>query len=99
MMHARTERLSLLLAEQAARTFEALNFTLRGFEPLLESSPANAGDQEIEALLRRRVQELSFVRDISIFTQDGQLRLSSSAANDHERLDRDLAVRLLADPT
>ena len=45
-----TSRYSLLLAEQATRTFEAVDFTLRGIEPLLERDIA-PHDLTVQALL------------------------------------------------
>jgi hypothetical protein len=61
---ARTARLSMLLAERTARTFEAVDFTLRGFEPLLDPALNAPEDENVNALLQHRVNELSFVRSI-----------------------------------
>ena len=93
---ARTARLSLLLAEQTARTFEAVDFTLRGFEPLLDPPLGAQGFANMDALLARRVRELSFVRSIRIL-ENGELWLSSTDANDYVEADRDLASRLIGD--
>ncbi len=72
----RTSRLSFLLSEQAARTFEAVDFTLRGFEPLLADGPLDPSPQ-LGELLRRRASELSFVQTIRVLDLQGRVILSS----------------------
>jgi two-component system NtrC family sensor kinase len=67
-----TKRLSLLLAEQATRTFEAVDFTLRGLEPLLDDKEVPPHDQTIEALLRKRSSELGFVEGIRVLDSQGE---------------------------
>ena len=75
----RAARLSSLLAEQAARTFEAVDFTLRGFDPLLDGKPAH--DPALQALLRKRVAELSFVQGIRVLDASGAVVQSSDATD------------------
>jgi two-component system NtrC family sensor kinase len=65
-----TSRYSLLLAEQATRTFEAVDFTLRGIEPLLERDIA-PHDLTVQALLRRRASELGFIQNIRVLDPQG----------------------------
>ena len=72
----RTARLSFLIAEQVARTFEAADFTLRGFEPLLnEDAPADSA--RITNLLHRRVSELKFVQTIRVLDPQGRVIAAS----------------------
>lgn len=75
---AQTARLSLLLAEQTTRTFEAADFTLRGLEPVLAREPPAAHDPAVEALLRKRVSELDFVGEIRVLDARGAVVQSSS---------------------
>jgi hypothetical protein len=67
-----TKRLSLSLAEQATRTFDAVDFTLRGLEPLLETKEVPPHDTTIEVLLHKRSSELGFVEDIRIVDSRGE---------------------------
>ena len=67
-----TKRLSLLLAEQATRTFEAVDFTLRGLEPILEAKEAPPRDRTIEELLHKRSSELGFVEGIRVLDSQGE---------------------------
>jgi signal transduction histidine kinase len=67
-----TKRLSLLLAEQATRTFEAVDFTLRGIEPVLEAKQAPPHDRTIEELLHKRSSELGFVEGIRVLDTQGE---------------------------
>ena len=67
-----TKRLSLLLAEQASRTFEAVDFTLRGLEPVLEAKEAQPHDRTIEELLHKRSSELGFVEGIRVLDSQGE---------------------------
>ena len=72
----RTTRLSFLIAEQVARTFEAADFTLRGFEPLLnEDAPPDS--TRIANLLHRRVSELKFVQTIRVLDRHGRVIAAS----------------------
>ena len=72
----RTARLSFLIAEQVARTFEAADFTLRGFEPLLNDD-APSDSARITNLLRRRVSELKFVQTIRVLDPGGRVVAAS----------------------
>ena len=75
----RTTRMSFLLSEQATRTFEAVDFTLRGFEPLIASDSAG-GSPELVDLLRRRASELSFVQSLRIVDPEGRVVAASDLA-------------------
>ena len=67
-----TTRLSLLLAEEATRTFEAVDFTLRGLEPVLDAKEAPPHDRTIEELLHKRSSELGFVEGIRVLDSQGE---------------------------
>ncbi|MDX7953569.1 ATP-binding protein [Lichenihabitans sp. Uapishka_5] len=73
----RTARLSFLLSEQAARTFEAVDITLRGLEPLLAGAGDPAPATDLDAMLRRRAAELSVVQAIRVSDADGRVVSSS----------------------
>jgi hypothetical protein len=94
-----TKRLSLLLAEQATRTFEAVDFTLRGLEPLLETKEVPPHDTTIEALLHKRSSELGFVEDIRVVDSRGeQVQPSGSPSSRKNEASRGLFTKL-ADST
>ena len=89
---------SLLLAEQATRTFEAVDFTLRGLEPLLEGQ-IEPHDPALETRLRQRSFELGFVQSIRVLDAHGnELQRSSSAALEKNEADQNIIARLSNSP-
>ncbi|WP_237478750.1 hybrid sensor histidine kinase/response regulator [Lichenibacterium dinghuense] len=77
---ARSATLALLLAEQTTRTFQAVDLTLAGLEPVLSTVPPLPDHAPaVEKLLAQRVAELDFVRAISVVDAAGRVTQTSGA--------------------
>ncbi len=69
--------LAFLLAEQTTRTFQAVDLTLGGLDPLLEAAALPDHAPALEKLLAQRVHELDFIQ--AIYALDPQGRVSQAS--------------------
>ncbi len=79
----RSGTLALLLAEQTTRTFQAVDLTLAGLEPLIDARPAPADHAPtVEKLLAQRVAELDFIHALYVLDPAGRVTEASGAATE-----------------
>ena len=75
---ARSGTLAFLLAEQTTRTFQAVDLTLAGLEPVLSTVPPVPDHAPaVEKLLAQRVTELDFVHAIYVVDAAGRITQTS----------------------
>ncbi len=71
--------LAYLLAEQTTRTFQAVDLTLVGLEPLIVAAPLPDHAPAFERLLRQRVAEVDFIHALVVTDADGRVTQTSDA--------------------
>ncbi len=77
----RSGTLAFLLAEQTTRTFQAVDLTLAGLEPLIDAGPPPADHAPaVEKLLAQRVAELDFIHALYVLDPAGRVTETSGAA-------------------
>lgn len=80
---SRSGTLAFLLAEQTTRTFQAVDLTLCGLEPVLDAAAARPDHAPaIEKLLAQRVAELDFVHAIYVVDLAGRVTETSGAVTE-----------------
>ncbi len=78
----RSATLALLLAEQTTRTFQAVDLTLAGLEPVFGASPPPDHSAPFERLLARRVSELDFIHALYVLDPAGRVTQTSGTVRD-----------------
>jgi two-component system NtrC family sensor kinase len=80
---ARSGTVAFLLAEQTTRTFQAVDLTLAGLDPLIDTVPALPDHAPaIEKLLGQRVAELDFIHALYVVDATGQVTQTSGAVSE-----------------
>lgn len=74
--------LAFLLAEQTTRTFQAVDLTLAGLEPVFAAAPLPDHAPAFEKLLAHRVKELDFVHAIHVVDPAGRVTQVSGAVEE-----------------
>ncbi len=69
----RSGTLAFLLAEQTTRTFQAVDLTLAGLEPVIAAGPMPDHAPAVTKLLEQRVSELDFIH--GLYVVDDQARI------------------------
>ena len=78
---SRSATLAFVLAEQTTRTFQAVDLTLAGLEPLLEAGhPMPEHDPAFEKLLGQRIAELDSVNAVYVVDPAGRVTQASGTA-------------------
>ncbi len=80
--HTRSATLAYLLAEQTTRTFQAVDLTLAGLDPVYQAAtlPDHAGT--FEKLLAQRVTELDFIHALYVVDAAGRVTQTSGTIED-----------------
>ena len=78
---ARSATLAYLLAEQTTRTFQAVDLTLAGLEPVYQAAPLPDDAASFEKLLAQRVKELDFIHALSVVDASGRVTQTSGAVS------------------
>lgn len=78
----RSGTLAFLLAEQTTRTFQAVDLTLAGLEPVFETAPLADRAPGFDRLLAQRVSELDFVHDLYVVDVAGRITQASGPVRD-----------------
>ncbi len=82
-VQARSGTLAFLLAEQTTRTFQAVDLTLAGLEPLIDTVPAPPDHAPaVERLLAQRVSELDFIHALYVVDAAGRVTETSGAVTE-----------------
>ena len=80
---ARSGTLAFLLAEQTTRTFQAVDLTLAGLEPVIDTVPALPDHAPaVEKLLAQRVAELDFIHALYVVDPAGRVTETSGAVTE-----------------
>ncbi len=74
--------LAFLLSEQTARTFQAVDLTLAGLEPVFAAAPLPDHAPGFEKLLAQRVSELDFIHALYVVDPAGRVTQMSGAAGE-----------------
>ena len=90
----RAGTLAFLLAEQTTRTFQAVDLTLAGLEPVFEAAPLPDRAPAFEKLLQQRVAELDFIHALYVVDPDG--RVTQASGDVRDVVSRDAARRYFA---
>ena len=75
----RSATLAYLLAEQTTRTFQAVDLTLAGLEPVYEAAPLPGNAPSFDKLLAQRVKELDFIHALYVVDAAGRVTQTSGA--------------------
>ena len=78
----RSGTLAFLLAEQTTRTFQAVDLTLAGLEPVFEAAPLADQAPAFCKLLAQRVSELDFIHALYVVDAAGRLTQASGPVRD-----------------
>ena len=78
----RSGTLAFLLAEQTTRTFQAVDLTLAGLEPVFEAAPLADMAPAFSRLLAQRVSELDFIHAIYVVDPAGRVTQASGPVRD-----------------
>ncbi len=97
---ARSGTLAFLLAEQTTRTFQAVDLTLAGLDPVVEADPLPDHAPAFEKLLTQRVAELDFIHAIYVLDPEGRVTQSSGPVRDLVSVEaaRSIIARFDQDP-
>ena len=87
----RAGTLAFLLAEQTTRTFQAVDLTLAGLEPVFEAAPLPDRAPAFEKLLQQRVAELDFIHALYVVDPEG--RVTQTSGDVRDVVSRDAARR------
>ncbi len=79
---ARSGTVAFLLAEQTTRTFQAVDLTLTGLDPVAEADPLPDHAPAFEKLLAQRVAELDFIHAIYVLDPEGRVTQVSGPVRD-----------------
>ncbi len=79
---ARSGTLAFLLAEQTTRTFQAVDLTLAGLDPMAEATPLPDHAPGFEKLLKQRVSELDFLHAIYVLDPMGRVTQQSGPSEE-----------------
>ena len=78
----RAGTLAFLLAEQTTRTFQAVDLTLAGLEPVFETAPLAEEAPAFRRLLAQRIAELDFIHALYVVDPEGRVTQSSGPLGD-----------------
>ncbi len=78
----RSATLAYLLAEQTTRTFQAVDLTLAGLEPVYQAAPLPSHAASFEKLLAQRVNELDFIHALYVVDASGRVTQTSGAVQE-----------------
>ena len=78
----RSATLAYLLAEQTTRTFQAVDLTLAGLEPVYQAAPLPDHAASFEKLLAQRVKELDFIHALYVVDAAGRVTQTSGAVQE-----------------
>ena len=78
----RSATLAYLLAEQTTRTFQAVDLTLAGLEPVYRAAALPDHAASFEKLLAQRVQELDFIHALYVVDAAGRVTQTSGAVQE-----------------